>query len=817
MNSIRKTLFVLALFCPLWLSAQQNGNNEKKTPLKKAVAAYKINTHIEIDAVLDEEPYSKAAAATDFVQIQPYNGRPAWRQTEVKILYDQNAIYVGAMLYDDPDSIFNFLSERDQIGISDYFGIYFDPYNQGQLAYGFFITPAGVQTDLKAIKTEFDNEDPSWDAVWQSKTRLVDNGWIVEFRIPYSDLRFPENGGGTWGVNMFRNFRRHASNNSWNLLDREVSGFIHQFGQLTGITDIKPPVRLSLSPYAAAYTEFKSSNTSPDFTYKGGMDLKYGISESFTLDMMLVPDFGQIQSDDRELNLTPYELYFSERRQFFTEGTELFNRGEIFYSRRIGSSPRFSNRASGALMENEVVSYSPSETQLLNATKVSGRNSRGLGLGLLNAISLPSHAELTDTITGSKREVLVQPLTNYNLAVIDKSLKNNSYISLINSNMIMANDPFMANVTATDFQLRNKKKTYAVSGKGGLSVRKNETNETGYFAELSVAKNSGKLQYGIEQGIISDKFNPNDLGYLQRNNELNTEVFVNLNIVEPFWIIREFHGLVGFEHQRSYKPNAIAGNIVQLGTYTQFKNNFQLETDFLIHGNYHDYYEPRVEGRYYDEPWYYETIFWLGSDFRKALNGTLNFVWAKQPDSDQRYTSGDLFLNLRIGRHININYNSNVSKWRNDRGFVSFSDDEDTIHFSRRNINTFQNVLGVSYAVNNKASLSMRIRHYWSGAANKEYYFLMEDGSMLHDPDYHTNHDANYNAFNIDLVFRWIFSPGSELSVAWKNSIGISDDRIVNDYFKNLSNTWNSDQINSFSVKILYYIDYNSLKKKNRV
>ena len=130
--------------------------------------------------------------------------------------------------------------------------------------------------------------------------------------------------------------------------------------------------------------------------------------------------------------------------------------------------------------------------------------------------------------------MLIQPFTNYNVAVIDKSLKNNSYMSLINSNVMMANDPFRANVTATDFQIRNKKKTYAVNGKGGISSRTNGEHETGYFANLGIEKNSGKLNFGINQSIISDKFNPNDLGYLQRNNELNTETYVNYNIIEPF-------------------------------------------------------------------------------------------------------------------------------------------------------------------------------------------------------------------------------------------------------------------------------------------
>jgi hypothetical protein len=781
---------------------------------KKSIQATYITTPISIDGVLDEPAYSQAQPAKDFVQLQPYNGKPAGQPSEVYILYDQAAIYVGGMFYDSPDSIFNFLSERDNIGNSDYFGIYFDPYNQGQLAYGFFITPAGVQTDLKAIKTSYDYEDDSWDAVWQSKTRVTDKGWAVEMRIPYSALRFPENGGGTWGLNMFRNIRRYSSNNSWNFIDREVSGFIHQEGQLTGIHDIKPPIRLSVSPYAASYTEFKSDKSSPDFIFKGGMDLKYGINESFTLDMMLIPDFGQIQSDDKQLNLSPYELYYSEKRQFFTEGTELFDRGGIFYSRRIGASPKFSGRASDALKEDEIVDFNPAETQLLNATKVSGRTSGGWGLGLLNAMTLPSYATLKDTLTGLKREIQIQPFTNYNVAVIDKSLKNNSYLSLINSNMFMVNDPFRANVTATDFQIRNKKKTFAVNGKGGVSSRNNGEQETGYFVNLGIDKNSGKLQYGISQSIISDKFNPNDLGYLRRNNELNTQAYVYYGIIEPFWIFKQMNGNIWLEHVQIYKPFAVSGNSVGINYFSQFKNNYNFQVNFHVSGTNHDYYEPRVSGRYYIEPYYYQLGLWGSSDSRKPVYITAGYTGAKQPDTDQRYRSGDFYAGVRIGKRYQINYSARFENQINDRGFVDMTDSNDTIYFARRNVRTFENVIGASYILNNKAGINLRVRHYWSGAGNKEFYQLQEDGLLAKDINYSENKDENYNAFNIDLVFRWIFSPGSELTIAWKNSITDNGDKVINHYWNNLNRTWKSDQTNSISIKILYYIDYNNLKKK---
>jgi len=780
---------------------------------KKSVEVLPISTPLTIDGILDEPVYSQVKPAKDFVQLQPYNGKPSLQPSEVYFFYDQTAIYVGAMLYDSaPDSIFNYLTQRDNIGMSDYFGVYIDPYNQGQLAYGFFITPAGVQVDIKAVKSDGDNEDANWNAVWESKTRITDKGWVVEMRIPFSALRFSEKTGKTWGMNMFRNIRRYNSNNSWNMVDRNVSGFIHQQGQLTGIKDIKPPVRLSFSPYLATYLESKSGSTS-DFLYKGGLDLKYGINESFTLDMMLIPDFGQIQSDDKKLNLSPYELYYSEKRQFFTEGTELFQRGNIFYSRRIGAGPKFS--AYNSVGNNEIIDYNPNETQLVNATKVSGRTNDGWGLGILNAMSLPSYAILKDTLSGNKRNVPVQPFTNYNVTVIDKSLKNNSYISLINSNVSMFGNPFRANVTATEFQLRDKSKTYALIGKGGISSRGDSIYETGYYTYLGLQKNKGKLQYGISQNLYSDKYNPNDMGYLQRNNQLLTESYIYYQVVEPFWIIREFNGYVFWDYLRTYNPNTIYGNQTGYNANVIFKNNYNINVNGGYSTDSYDYYETRVMGRFYTNPQNYWYNFNLNTDNRKNLNFYFHYGHTKHPSTDQVANYGDLQGSLRLGQRFQIDYALSFNNTINGVGFVDKNSANDSIIFAKRNVNILENILSTSYVLNNKTSISLRVRHNWAGDRNKIYYLLQHDGSLQDYPTYNKNMDQNYNAFTVDMIFRWNFAPGSELVIAWKNAAYAIQDVVVDNYWTNLRDTW-LNQSNSLSMKVLYYIDYNNLKKKKK-
>ena len=804
-----KLLVILLLAIAVKITAQE----------KKTVKALYITTPLTIDGVLDEPVYSEAQPAKDFFQLQPYNGHPSYQPSEVYFFYDQNAIYVGAMLYDSaPDSIFNLFSERDNIGTSDYFGVYIDPYNAGQLAYGFFITPAGVQTDMKAVKnSDGDNEDSNWNAVWESKTRVTDKGWVVELKIPYSALRFSKNAGSSWGVNIFRNIRRYNSNNSWSLVDKKKSGFIDQEGLLTGIKNIKPPVRLSLSPYVATYVESKDRFSSRDFLYKGGMDLKYGLSESFTLDMMLIPDFGQIQSDDKQLNLSPYELYYGEKRQFFNEGTELFQRGNIFYSRRIGASPKFSDRASNLADSTEIIDYNPSETQLVNATKISGRTKNGLGLGVLNAMSLPSYAKLKDTITGATRKVQVQPFTNYNVSVVDKSLKNSSYVSLINSNVSMADNPFRANVTATEFQVRNKAKTYAIKGKGALSTRGDTALNTGFYSMIGIDKNSGKLRYGISQDVYSDKYNPNDLGYLQAANQLNTQTYLSYRILEPHGIFREWNVYSWWYYKRMYKPNAVSGSELGIDSYGQFKNNWQAEVNVGMETNQHDYFETRVEGRYFYMPYYFWGNAWLQSDWRKPLNGYVHVGGFTVVEHIQYGFWGDAGLNVRVGQRLQFDYNFSFRNEYYNRGYISNTANNDTIYFGLRDLRTLSNTLQVSYAFDTKASINFRMRHYWSGVANMKYNQLQPNGTLKEDFNYTNNNDENYNTFNIDLIFRWIFSPGSELTVSWKNSFEDDVSAYHNfDYWKNARTTFLSNKTNSLSLKVLYYIDYNNLVHKHR-
>lgn len=773
---------------------------------KKSAEALRIDKQLVIDGILSEDCYKKAQPAKDFVQLQPYNGQRSMKESEVYFFYEENALYVGAMLYDNPDSIYNYLSQRDDIGTADYFGVYFDPFNQGQLAYGFFITPAGVQVDIKASKTsDGDKEDGNWNAVWESKTRITENGWTVEMRIPWSALRFPAEQSKTWGLNMFRNLRRFNSNNSWNFIDRKMTSFLNQAGELTGIENVKPPFRLSLTPYLATYFEPANSQSKAGFIYKGGLDLKYGINESFTLDMMVIPDFGQIQSDDKKLNLTPFELYYNEKRQFFTEGTELFNKADIFYSRRIGGSPKFSSdiETSG----NEKITYNPSETQLLNATKITGRTNKNLGIGFLNAMSLPSYAIIENNTSGNNRKISTQPFTNYNVIVLDKSLPNNSYVSLINTNLSMISHPFKANVTGAEFQIMEKTKTYALSGKGAFSTRGDSIMQNGYYAIVSLEKKKGKIFYGLNEKIYSDNYNPNDLGYLHHNNQVTTEAWLYSQIIEPFWIFREVNGDIWWNYNRMYKPSTLYDNETGIDLNARFKNNYFLALSATYNTEKYDYYEPRVANRFYLSPYFYYLKTSLQSDSRKPLFFILNYSYAYQPEIKCIMNTGSVEARCRIGQKLTFSYESERSALLNDRGFAGFGTSNNEIFFSQRNVNNYINTFESAYVFNNKTGINLRARHYCSLVENNNIYTLNSDGTLEGYSGIPNITDQNFNYLTVDLIFRWIFAPGSEMSLAWKTLSYSNEDTVDYNYFSNLNKSWQNQQ-HSISLKILYYFDY---------
>ncbi|MDP3443211.1 MAG: DUF5916 domain-containing protein, partial [Ignavibacteria bacterium] len=428
---------------------------------KKTLTATFITEAITIDGKLDETIWQKSAIASQFTQIEPYNGKAASLETKVYILFDERAVYIGAYIIDpNPDSISIELRSRDNAGTADAFMVKIDPYNDGLLAYGFEVTASGVQIDMKTNSNN--NDDLSWDAVWKSQTEILADGWSVEMMIPYSALRFPKSDTQTWGINFYRTIQRFRETTSWNFIDVKSKSSINQSGQLIINEVITPPLRLSATPYLSAITSHNSATNKWSNGYNYGMDMKLGLTESFTLDLTMIPDFGQVESDEIIYSLSPFEVYYDEKRPFFTEGTELFSKGNVFYSKRIGATPDGYQQVNESYEPDEIKS-NPANAQLINAAKLSGKTSDGLAIGVFNALTANTYAKVVG-IEGIEKKILTEPLTNFNMLVFEQALPNNSQVSIYNTNVFKPETNYIADVSGTDFGLRDRKNNYEFSG-----------------------------------------------------------------------------------------------------------------------------------------------------------------------------------------------------------------------------------------------------------------------------------------------------------------------------------------------------------------
>ncbi len=362
-----------------------------------------------MDGVPDEAAWKLSVPADRFIEFRPtpFAKESPENASLIYFLYNNEGIYVGGKLYEkSKDSIARELAGRDGFGNNDFLGVIFDTYNDKLNGFEYFVTPLGEQWDAK-VSTG--NEDFSWNAVWQSASRINADGWSFEMFIPFSAIRFGKKKIQDWGLNIVRQRQKKGQKLFWQPLDPAVNGFLTQEGMITGLEDIKPPVRLQLSPYFSVYhnhdPEPGEGNAKNNTSFNGGMDIKYGINQAMTLDMTLIPDFGQVQTDNRILNLSPFEQRFNENRTFFTEGAELFNKGNLFYSRRIGrigDAPLHFYKVYDQLGADEKVVNNPEQVKLINATKLSGRTQKGLGIAVLNAITKPQYASIVNTVNAKE-------------------------------------------------------------------------------------------------------------------------------------------------------------------------------------------------------------------------------------------------------------------------------------------------------------------------------------------------------------------------------------------------------------------------------
>jgi len=819
------------IFCLFFILSMVFGYAQDSLKLKTFTAS-RITTAPKIDGLLEDEAWKNAASASDFIQSLPFEGKPVSQKTEVRILYDDYFIYVGAMMYDSaPDSILHELGNRDDGDLNaERFRFVIDPYNTRQDAYDFGVYSSGVQLDSRF-------SDPTYNGVWQSSVKIINNGWSVEMKIPYSAIRFPSKKDQHWGLQFTRHIRRNREFDQWALTPAGKANGPKYWGTLEGISDIKPPLRLSSTPYLSSYLESAPQYDADDnlsygnsFSYNAGADIKYGLDERFTLDMTLLPDFGQVQSDNKVKNLSYREVTYDDYRPFFKEGTDLFNKNRLFYSRRIGKTPTCFSSVEDSLEQGETLEKNPSQTKLLNATKVSGRGNGGLGFGLFNAVTNNTYAEVKDSL-GNTRKILTEPLTNYNVLVFDQQLKNASNIYFINTDVMRTGNTYRdANVTGTGFTFQDKSNTWAIDGVGNLSqvFRKNDTDintfsdQLGYYYFAGTRKISGTWQYGIGHETMNKTFDRSDMGFQSINNYSATNVYFSYNRFKPWGsVLNSFNSI-----NVNYATNYTTGKRTDLSTNLNLFVLFQSYLSIFGGGGMspvssYDYYEPRVDGRFFRSIQYYYAYAGFSSDYKKklALDMTVNTSnWLKNNIYNfplQQGINTDIKPRFRVSDHLSFIY---AFTYNFDPFNVGYADTIKTTVvepiFGGRILNTYINTLTAKYIFKNDLSLSLNARHYWSTGEYVKYFHLSKEGELVHNVTYTGNNNFSYNAFNIDAVFSWQFSPGSVFSVVYKNAIEESDDIIPVSFKGNFSNTLQSPQTNSISLKVLYFLDYQQLKRK---
>jgi hypothetical protein len=556
-------------------------------PAKSTRAARIEGAAPRIDGILDDAAWLRAPALTDFVQKIPAEGASPSEATEVRLLYDDDALYVGARLRRaDPQSIRTSITRRDGESDAEVFIVSLDPYLDKRTAYSFSVSSGGVRGDWYLPQDSEDSgREAQYDPIWSARARVDAEGWTAEMRIPFSQLRFNAGARQTWGLQLTRNISDKSERLQWVLIPAASAGFASRFGLLEGIAGIPPARRLELLPYLAGDLTYRANVHPADpfderMAGRAGGDLKMGLGPNLTLDATFNPDFGQVEADPAVVNLTAFETVFDERRPFFIEGNELLTgRGQSFlgrptwfYSRRIGAAPRGSAAAHFVKQ--------PTNTTIASAAKVTGRLSSGLAIGALAAITPREYALTYDSTAATSGRVAVEPPSAFGVVRLQQDVgtqQSNLGLSLTQVHRsvnerggLAALLPRNALAGGLDWKFRYKEGMYEVTGwVGGSRVSGDadamarlqrlsahyfqrpdqdhvrfdptRTSLTGYSASLRLDKNAGRFTLGgIQISTRSPGFDINDAGQMRSGDDIDFNADIQLRDTQPNRLVRYF-------------------------------------------------------------------------------------------------------------------------------------------------------------------------------------------------------------------------------------------------------------------------------------
>ena len=494
----------------------------------------------------------------------------------------------------------------------------------------------------------------------------------------------------------------------------------------------------------------------------------------------------------------------------------------MFYSRRIGGAPEGAADVLSNFGDtpNYKIIKNPGITRLYNATKFSGRTKGNLGIGVFNAVSAPMYAKIQDLATGVDSNILTEPLTNYNIIVFDQALKNRSSVSFTNTNVLRKGNSRNANVSSVDMSLFDRKNNHNFTFTGKYSnIWGKQENKSGFTTVAGFGKVSGIIQYQASLGLESDKYDPNDLGFLYNNNSFEQSGNIAYIMNKPTRHFVNHNYKLSFNNVYLYKPFKWTNFTTNASAFFWFKNfwdiTFSFESspfwsnDYFVQTNvYTGYFLRRA-------PYYY-----LGvngsSDSRKKLFVNWKLGGAESPLPNDPYWTGNLGLRYRFNNKFQVSTSMEIEHDKGNWGWAYKLNPDGSPVIARRYIKTNTAIASAQYNFTARMNVSIRMRHYWSLLQNTNFYNLNKDGSHR-DTVFFANENLNFNTFNVDMFYTWDFLPGSRLTIAWKNALGnnVTIDPYSNlNYFKNFGKVVDNRHSNEITVKIVYYLDYLKLKRK---
>ena len=795
--------------------------------VSKSLEASLVKYAPVIDGILSDEIWKDLDPATDFTLIWPETRQgknvPKEYETTAYVGYDQDAIYVGAILnHPNPDKMPKEFSQRDDIWDvnAETFFVTFNTYNDDLNFFGFQITSAGTVGDVYSSGS-IESDDFLYDTVFDAKAQISSEGWSLEMVIPYSALRFPEKEIQLWGLNFGRKIESLDETYVWSPVNVNELEYHESNGTLMGINNISPPVRLFFYPYVQSSVNLQKG-LEPAASYTAGMDVKYGLSSSFTLDASLIPDFGQVAFDNVELNLGPFEQEFSENRAFFTEGATLFKiadddmgGGSFFYSRRIGEKVSVDD---DLLVNDEQVINFDDTPQLLNTIKVTGTTNKNLSIGFLNATTDKVDAKIQNSSSNQTRKQTIQPLVNYNVISLSQQLLNDySSISVLNTNKT-GGDGLYGNNVAFVADLFDDNRDFNIKVKAFGSKTPAENSKNGFRSGISFSELKGNFRYNVSWWGVDKHYKQNELGYFNFLDHQRFSSRISYQILKEYGFLRNYSNYLWFHDTRTFHSYERKLWGLRFGNDFSTQNLMVFEADFAYSSRTRDYDKPRTINRFIEEPANFQAKLVMKSNKNKDFSYRIqwnNFAYFKEDFEEQKSQNRlNLSTFYRLSEQFSLALKSNHLNFKDDVGYLKTINQD--IYFGRRDIRSVENNINLSYFFDSKKWINLRLRNYWSRAKYDQTLFRLKENGKRSETDFSVldfDPDANFNIWNLDINFEWWFAPGSNLVLLYRNQLFKSDNATKLDYFGSLNNLFDLTAQHQFSIRVNYLIDFNRIRK----